>query len=233
MNAPNIATGVGHQTDDLAAELTDTDGGHRDDAATIATESAVGTGDGGVQDCDFESGEDCDVLDGDDATPSWRSRSPVKLATLMGLMVVVVLATLMGWLGFRAYESHQAKERSALFLQAARQSAVNLTTIDYAEADTDVQRILDSATGTFYDDFSKRSQPFVDVVKKTQSKSVGTVTEAGSESETNDDAQVLVTVMVKSSNAGAGEQQPRAWRMRMLVHEVGDQVKVSNVEFVP
>jgi Mce-associated membrane protein len=224
MNATNIAAGVGHQTDDLPAELTDTDGGHRDHAATIATESAVGTaGDDGVHDCDFES----------DGTPSWRSRSPVKLATSMGLVTVVVLATLMGWLGFRAHESHQATERSALFLQAARQSAVNLTTIDYAEADTDVQRILDSATGTFYDDFSKRSQPFVDVVKKTQSKSVGTVTEAGLESETNDDARVLVTVTVKSSNAGAGEQQPRAWRMRMLVHKDGDQVKVSNVEFVP
>ena len=36
---------------------------------------------------------------------------------------------------------------------------------------------------TFYDDFHKRAQPFVDVVKQAQSKSVGTVTEAGVESE--------------------------------------------------
>jgi len=53
-----------------------------------------------------------------------------------------------------------------------------LTTIDYNEADADVQRILNSTTGSFYDDFSKRSQPFVDVVKQARSKSEGTVTEA-------------------------------------------------------
>jgi Mce-associated membrane protein len=54
---------------------------------------------------------------------------------------------------------------------------------------TDVLRILDSATGTFYDDFSKCSQPFVHVVKQAQSKSVGTVTEAGIESETANEAR--------------------------------------------
>ena len=97
-----------------------------------------------------------------------------------------------------------------MFLQVGRQGALNLTTIDFAEADTDIQRILDSATGTFYDDFSKRSQPFVDVVKQAHSKSVGTVTEAGLESASADQAQVLVAVSVKTSNAGAAEQPARA-----------------------
>ena len=60
----------------------------------------------------------------------------------------------------RTRNSNSAK----LFVQVARQGALNLTTIDCQSADADVQRILDSATGTFYDDFSKRSQPFIDVV---------------------------------------------------------------------
>jgi Mce-associated membrane protein len=96
-----------------------------------------------------------------------------------------------------------------------------------------VQRILDLATGTFLDDFSKRSQPFVEVVKQAKSVSVGTVTVAGLESVTGNAAQVLVAVSVKTSNAGAPEQEPRAWRMRIVVQEVGDQTKVSKVEFVP
>jgi Mce-associated membrane protein len=110
---------------------------------------------------------------------------------------------------------------------------VNLTTIDWQEADADINRILDSATGTFYDDFSKRSQPFVQVVKQAQSKSVGTVTEAGLESQSGDQAQVLVAVSVKTTNLGVNEQRPRAWRMRIDVQKIGDQAKVSNVQFVP
>jgi Mce-associated membrane protein len=120
-----------------------------------------------------------------------------------------------------------------LFLQVGRQGAINLTTIDWQHADTDVERILNSATGTFFDDFSKRSQPFIDVVKQAQSTSVGTVTEAGVESVTGDSAQVLVAVSVKTSNIGAPEQKPRSWRMRINVQRVGDEAKISNVGFVP
>jgi Mce-associated membrane protein len=42
-----------------------------------------------------------------------------------------------------------------------------------------------------------------------------------------------VAVSVQTSNAGATDQEPRAWRMRIYVQRVGDQVKVSNVGFVP
>ena len=87
--------------------------------------------------------------------------------------------------------------------------------------------------GKFYDEFEKRAQPFVEVVKQAQSKSVGTIAEAGLESESDNGAQVLVAVTVKTSNAGAPQQAPRAWRMRISVQKVGDEAKVSNVEFVP
>jgi Mce-associated membrane protein len=168
-----------------------------------------------------------------EAPSSTRWLSPARTAMLVSLAIVVVAAALAGFLGFRTYQSEQAKQRDALFLAAARQGAVNLTTIDWQEADADINRILDSATGTFYDDFSKRSQPFVEVVKQAQSKSVGTVSEAGLESESGDQAQVLVAVSVKTSNLGAQEQRPRAWRMRIDVQKLGDQAKVSNVQFVP
>jgi Mce-associated membrane protein len=162
-----------------------------------------------------------------------RTVSHVALATAFGLVIVLALGGLVGWLGWQAYQSHEAEQQRALFLQVGKQAAINLTTIDFAHADTDVKRILDSATDQFYDDFSKRSQPFVDVVKQAQSKSTGEVTSAGVESETGDSAQVLVAVTVKTSNAGAPEQQPRAWRMRISVKKVDNDAKVSNVEFVP
>ena len=175
---------------------------------------------------------------GDDASdaPGLASKKPtssVRRAMLFGSVVVLALAVLVGWLGFRAYQSQQGQAQRSQFLEVARQGALNLTTIDWQNADRDVQRILDGATGQFHDDFAMRSQPFVDVVKQAKSTSVGTITEAGLESEGDDNAQVLVAVAVKTSNAGAPEQDPRAWRMRIFVEQVGDQAKVSNVEFVP
>ncbi|OBI19259.1 Mce protein [Mycobacterium sp. E2497] len=162
-----------------------------------------------------------------------KPRSPVRSAVILVLVAVVGLGALAGWFGFQEHKAHQAQQQRELLIRVARQGALNLTTIDWQHADADVKRILDSATGAFYDDFSHRSQPFMDVVKKAQSTSVGTVTEAGLESQSGDEAQVLVAVSVKTSNLGAAEQDPRHWRMRITVQKVGNEAKVSNVAFVP
>jgi len=228
--------------DDAAAP----DGELSDSAATEETSSATEPKSGAREttevadagkatDGDEDSADDEEALDEEAgaAAPAKSRMSHLRLATIVGLALVVVLAGLTGWLGFRTYQSHQADEQRKLFLQVGRQGALNLTTIDWQQADQDVQRIMDSATGTFYDDFQKRAQPFVEVVKQAQSKSVGTIAEAGLESESDNGAQVLVAVTVKTSNAGAPEQAPRAWRMRISVQKVGDEAKVSNVEFVP
>ncbi|OBH18319.1 Mce protein [Mycobacterium sp. E342] len=183
---------------------------------------------------DYDTAVDEDADDAsEDAAPPKKRATPVRLAAALGLVTVVALGAVAGWFGYRGYQARQAQQQRELLVQVGRQGALNLTTIDWHHADADVQRILDSATGQFYDDFSQRSKPFVDVVKKAQSTSVGTITDAGLESQSGDEAQVLVAVSVKTSNAGAAEQDPRHWRMRITVQKVGGGAKVSNVGFVP
>jgi Mce-associated membrane protein len=172
--------------------------------------------------------DDLDDADDDDED----TRSPLRLALTAGVVLVVALAALTGWLGYRAYEAHEADAQRALYLEVGRQAAQNLTTIDWQHADSDVQRVLDVATGTFYDDYQQRAQPFIEVVREAKSKSVGTLGESGVESVSDTEAKVLVAVNVTSQNVGAPEQTPRAWRMRLTVQRVGDEAKVSNVEFV-
>jgi Mce-associated membrane protein len=174
-----------------------------------------------------------DVEEDDAAEPAKRRMSHLRLAAIAGAAIIVALAATVGWLGFRSYQSHQAEAQRQQFLQIGRQCALNLTTIDFQHADGDVQRVLDSATGQFYDQFSKRKQPFIDVLKKAQSKSVGTITEAGVESESGDKAQVLVAVSIKTTNLGVEDQAPRQWRMRITVEKSGSDTKISNVAFVP
>jgi Mce-associated membrane protein len=218
------------------------------DGAAEETESVAGAelvDEAGAEDIDAEDidAEETDVEDSeaDDADGAaevgtrkpvreWFSGIPKPIA--VGLAIIVALCGLGGWLGFRVHQDNQAQR--TLYVQVARQTAINLTTIDYTEVDADIKRVLDSATGSFHDEFQNRSQPFVEVVKKVQSKTEGTISEAGLLSYTKDQAQVLVAVAVKTSMAAApADQEPRRWRMRLTVDKTGDSAKVSNVEFVP
>ncbi|BBZ15586.1 Mce protein [Mycobacterium branderi] len=221
-------------TDDGAAQspkVTSQETGAAAETAQEPEQAKTGGDDAEDYDAAVDAGADPDS--DDKAASTKRPMSPVRQATALGLLMVVALAGLLGWLGYRMYQTHQARQERELLIQVGRQGALNLTTIDWEHADTDIQRILDSATGTFYDDFSKRSRPFIDVVKKAQSKSEGTIVEAGLESHSGDEAQVLVAVSVKTSNLGAPDAEPRHWRMRIAVQKVGDDAKVSNVAFVP
>lgn len=198
---------------------------------------AEGTPSEHAEAADTDADADADADDGTDADAGrqrtrWRP-TPPRLALLVGLTMAAALAALVGFLGVRAHQAQQPADVRAWYLQVGRQGAVNLTTIDWQHADADVQRILGGATGAFYDDFAQRSQPFLDVVKKVQSVSTGTVTVAGLESATDTEAKVLVTVNVKTTTNEAPQQSSRAWRMRLSVQKVGNDVKVSNVEFVP
>ena len=157
----------------------------------------------------------------------------IRLAVAVGIAAIVALGASGGWLAVSAYRLHQSEQQRAQFLRVARQGALNLTTIGYTDADSAARRILDSATGAFHDDFQKRSGPFVDVVKQTQSITKGTVTEAGLESAQNDQATVIVAVSVKTTSSAQPEQQPHLWRMRITVQKVGDGAKMSDVAFVP
>ncbi|KKB98899.1 hypothetical protein [Mycolicibacter arupensis] len=179
--------------------------------------------------------------DVDTAEPVAPSGAPARragatrrvIAVVVVGLAVVVLTGALGWLGYRIQANQQAQEQREQFVQVARQAAVNLTTISYAQAGADVQRIIDTTTGEFRDDFTQRSRPFVDVVQQAHSESEGTVTEAGLESVDGDRADVLLAVAVRTTMAGNVVPEPRRWRMRISLQRTDDGPKVSNIVFIP
>lgn len=167
------------------------------------------------------------------AAPSSRAPSPTRLGAIVGSAAFIALAGLLGWLGYEVHQEHHDQAQHEMFVQTARQGALNLTTIDWQEADADVRRIVDSATGTFQADFSQRSQPFVAVVKQVKSTSVGTIIESALESTSGDEAQVIVVASVKTTMPEQPDAQPKQWRMRISLQKVnGSDIKISNVAFV-
>lgn len=187
---------------------------------------------GATDETDHDAGGDTQTGETGTIETIGPQRAPRREFVAATLTIVLSLCALGGWLGWRAVQSHDEGQRRATFLEAARQEAINLTTIDYRTVDGDIKRILDSATGRFRDDFQNRSGPFVDAVRQAQSVTEGTVLDAGIESVSASGAVALVAVSVKSMNNAAPQQQARSWRMRISVERPGGDAKVSNVEFV-
>jgi Mce-associated membrane protein len=152
-----------------------------------------------------------------------------RVALVIGLVAGVVLAALVGWLGFRTHEAQKGETQRTLFVQTAQDVAVTLSTADYEHAVADAQRIADAATGGFADVFARHRQAYIDTATRTRTRSLGTVTDAGLESQKGDQGRVLVAVTVKSADPA---QEPQFLRMRLTVQKSGDVAKVSDVAFV-
>jgi Mce-associated membrane protein len=170
---------------------------------------------------------------GRDRFPGGQWYTDPRSAIAFGLVVVAALAGVAGWHGYRAYRGHETEAQRNLYVQVARQTAIDLTSISYSEIDNDFQRIMDSSTGALHESVQTRHQDFALLAKQEQSKMEGKVEEAALESADGDQAKVLVAVSVKISTAAAPEQKPRRYRWRMSVEKTPDGAKVSNFELVP
>ncbi|MCV7408521.1 hypothetical protein AWC05_05705 [Mycobacterium florentinum] len=181
-----------------------------------------------------DNASDCNAGESDEPCPAPSTRKYARRwACLVCVITAVALGAVCGLFVWNLYQAHRAEQKVAHFLEAARQAALNLTTIGHTTAERDVARIVDSSTAPFVDDFRNRSQQFIELVKHAQTDTVGTVVGAGLESVDKDKAKVLVAVSVKTSNAAAPQQEPRLWRMRIEVQETSTGFKASNVDFVP
>jgi Mce-associated membrane protein len=167
-----------------------------------------------------------------DTDDSSRPRmSQLRTAALVGVAVVVALVAAAGWLGFRVVQTHRAEQKRAMFLEVGRQTAMTLTNVDWEHVDGDMQRLLDSSSGQFYDEMEQRSQSYPAVAKQVKAKSVGTIDGSAVKSASDKEAKVMVAVTVKASNAGV-PQAAQAWRMVLTVQDNQGVPKVSNLEFI-
>jgi Mce-associated membrane protein len=74
-------------------------------------------------------------------------RHRARLVVLLGVVLVMTIGGLAGWLGYRVLHAQREVALRVMSVQMARQGPLDLTTIDYTHADSDVHRILDGATG--------------------------------------------------------------------------------------
>jgi Mce-associated membrane protein len=163
-----------------------------------------------------------------------RFRAPGLILVLAAAALVAILGplALTGWLLWHHHGVEQERQRSAAFVAAAKQGVINLTSMDFNKSKEDIQRVLDSSTGQFRDDFQRRAGDFASVVKDAKAVTEGSVAATAVESVQKDSAVVLVVGNERVSNAAGAKDEPRTFRFRVSVVKEGDQLKISKVEFV-
>lgn len=160
--------------------------------------------------------------------PSW---SVAWKAAVILLICAFVAAS--GYMMWDRHTTTERNERTANILAGARQGVVNLISMDFNKAKEDVQRVIDSSTGPFRDDFQARAKDFTTVVEQSKVVTQGAVNAAAVQSINGDFALVLVAATSHVTNAAGAKDAPRNWRLKVTVKNDGGQYKMSNVEFIP
>ena len=128
------------------------------------------------------------------------------------------------------------RRSAAEFTAAARQDVINLMSMDYTRAQESVQRVLDNSTGKFRANFDETADEFVKALQDEKIVTTATINDAAVELDSMTDESAVVMVSATSRREGRQapkeQQQPQVWRVLLTLERDGDQIKMSDVEFV-
>ncbi|KKC06980.1 hypothetical protein [Mycobacterium nebraskense] len=167
---------------------------------------------------------------------SWRRLRLPSLSVTWKAAAIILICAFIGASGYMMWQRHETTERNqrvASFLAGAKQGVVNMFSLDFNRAKEDVQRVIDSSTGQFRDDFQQRAKDFTTVVEQSKVVTQGTVNAAAVQSIDGNSALVLVAASSRITNAAGAKDEPRNWRLKVTVTDDGGQYKMSKLEFVP
>jgi Mce-associated membrane protein len=187
-----------------------------------------------TDDEDYYEDYDEDVDDAEPVTEptGWRRRIPM-IAAVAGVILIICFASVSVYMVLQHRDTTKHQQREAAFVAGAKQGVLNMISLDFNKAKEDVQRVIDSSTGQFKDDFQQRANDLIAVVTQSKAVTEGTVNAAAIESMDGDSAVVLVSATSQVTNSPPGKDEPpRIWRLRVTVSEVRGQYKMSKVEYV-
>ncbi|CAN5588013.1 hypothetical protein BH10ACT9_BH10ACT9_21170 [soil metagenome] len=167
--------------------------------------------------------------------PKQRSTRRFRGKSIVVGAATVLLCALLGLSGFMAWQDRatdQSWQREAEAAAVARQGVVNIMSLDFTNAEGDIQRVLDSATGKFKEDFQAESEFLVQALEESQVVTEVTVNGVAVESLSDDAAVVLVSANSQASNAGDDRRDPQQFRVAVTLARDSGALKLSQVDFL-
>jgi len=171
------------------------------------------------------------AVSADPAAPGGARRRTPRVRLVLGLTLVaaMVLAVV---LGRQALDQRaEARDRSAA-LAAARQIAVNFSTLDYRTFDRDTARVAAVATGSFKSDFAAQAAQIKQVVLADKSVSTGQVTQAALVSLSSSRARVLLALDAQVTNTSTTTPAARHYRVQLDLTKVHGAWLANQLQFV-
>lgn len=173
--------------------------------------------------------------DADPEAPAAEAGMPARrwrVVGALGAAGLVLLAGLSGFLGWRVLAAEQIADASRAALEAAKQYAVILTTLNANDIDTNYRQALDGATGTFKEDYSQGSTHLRQLLIDNKAAGKGVVLDGAVKSATKTRVEVLLFVDQSISNAVLPQPRIDQNRVQMTMELVDGRWLASQVDII-
>ncbi|GAA4139717.1 hypothetical protein [Actinomadura keratinilytica] len=167
-----------------------------------------------------------------DAIDAEASRGRRTTLSVLGVLAVA-LAVAAGVFGYRYWRAQEEEKQRAAAAQAARQTAVNLSSLDYRDIQKGIDRVLAGLTGDIRNQWATQAKTVADVATKNQSMSQVQQVRAGVVSMDGDSAEVIVAITSTTTSPKVPQGAPRYYRYSMDLTRTDGRWLVSNFGIVP
>ncbi|SEG32119.1 Mce-associated membrane protein [Thermomonospora echinospora] len=163
-----------------------------------------------------------------------RPARVVSVPVVTGLLgtAVVVLAVLTVLLGVSVWRADAKEDRRAAAMQSARQTAVNLESLDHRDIDKSLGRVLSGLTGEAKDQWATISKDIAQAARQGQTTTTVQDVRAGVVSMDDDSAEVVVAITAMATSPKVPQGQPRYHRWRFDLTNTDGRWLVSNMRLV-
>lgn len=154
-----------------------------------------------------------------------------RVVALLGVVLVAALG-LTAFLGWRLKQIDDTAAAGQAALEAARNYAVTLTTLDTKDIDKNYRQALDGATGEFKDEYSQGSTQLRQVLIDNKAAGKGIVIDAAVKSATKTKVEALLFLDQSVTNAVNPSPRIDRNRVQMTMELVDNRWLASKVEIL-
>jgi len=178
---------------------------------------------------------DGDAQPGAPASPRTGAGRSGRQRLVAAALAAAVTCGLLGVGSALAWKHHVAqtkRDEVATAAAVARQSVTDLMSLNFINAEEDVARILDNATGTFKSDFQGQQYLLVKNLIRAKSITKVDITGVAVQSATADTAEVMVAVTSRAANISNPHNPAKRFRVAVELAKDQGRLKLSKVTFV-